>query len=316
MASCTELSNGLTDSTSNILKINPVTPPHRTAQSITSRHIKRCDSGYSSDVSAASTSKPRTHRKPIQEDINPTPLRREKQRIIKTVTSPSPSRSRTLSTSSQSSTPPQTHRNHSRHSSAAPTTRRHSTTPSSRRSSFLIRAPSEAYPTSLGSRNRASSVNNFLLYDNPFLQRPVQNSPSRPSSPTPSKTPSSPGLVNQSTHLHPPNSPSFTPPGKESLQPRYTNFVPAASIDWTLPSTQQQKHKRTAKASRGIRGLWRKLFCKREGYIEGDRGCVRRHIQSSLGQGKDGDESVNLPDEKELEKLCGWTCFAVEKGES
>ncbi|KAL8817299.1 MAG: hypothetical protein Q9191_008172 [Dirinaria sp. TL-2023a] len=290
--------------------------------SVQSHRSQYCDSGYCSDISTGSISKPRHRRKTTHKETSPTSSLTEKQSLDNTAIASYPlPRTRKPSAASQSSTAQPSIRNHSRRNST-PFTSRHHSTACSRRSSFLVRPPTETCRASTIPRhNRSTSTStiNYLLYENPFLPPTARNPEIRPPTPIVSRKISFPGPTNDNTCLDP----RHVLATKESPQPRYVNFVPASTIDWTLPSTHRQEHERLARSSsssRGIRTLWGKLrpwkFGNADAYAEADGGCVRRYRQGSskAKEGEDEDESVGFPEKRSQEKIHGWTCFGIEKG--
>lgn len=90
---------------------------------------------------------------------------------------------------------------------------------------------------------------------------------------------------------------------------QYENFVPAASIDWTHPSTRQRQYRKIDQSSRGLRGLWRRLaprwcpghhshldFFREDDVRSDDMASVRRYRLDSVvtGTGVETEpESVN-----------------------
>ncbi len=88
--------------------------------------------------------------------------------------------------------------------------------------------------------------------------------------------------------------------GKPQPQRSYSNYVPATTIDWTLPATRQRQYEEIAKSSRGIRGLLRRLtsILLRRGsertkfYDEkgSDAGSVRRYRLDVNDDDSDVDE--------------------------
>jgi hypothetical protein len=78
---------------------------------------------------------------------------------------------------------------------------------------------------------------------------------------------------------------------------RYDNYVPATSIDWTLPSTRAREYRQIDRSCRGLRGLWRKIsprWCRRNSRLnffdeddQSDGGSVRRY-RVELARGEDG----------------------------
>lgn len=298
---------------------NP-TPTHLEMHSVRSHRPQYCDSGYCSDISTGSTSKPRHRCKTTHRDTSPASSLTEKQDLDNTAIASYPlPRTSKPSTSSQSSTAQPFLRNHSRHNSI-PFTSRHHSTACSRRSSFLVRPPTETCRASTIPRHsRSTSTSNYLLYENPFLPPTACDPEIRPPTSIVSRKISFPGPTNDNTCLDP----RSVPATKESPQPRYVNFVPASTIDWTLPSTHRQEHERLARSSssRGIRTLWGKLrpwkFGNTDAYAEADGGCVRRYRQGSSkakqSEDEDEDESVEFPEKRSPEKIHGWTCFGIEK---
>lgn len=104
------------------------------------------------------------------------------------------------------------------------------------------------------------------------------------------------------------SSSSNATPGTETSQNHpheYSNHVPAANIDWTLPSTRRREYEKIDKARRGVRGLIRRVtpsFLRgkngRMGFHNdgddgkgSDAGTVRR-FRMDVGEGEDGGDGV------------------------
>ncbi len=133
---------------------------------------------------------------------------------------------------------------------------------------------------------------------------------------------------------------------KPQPQRSYSNYVPATTIDWTLPATRQRQYEEIAKSSRGIRGLLRRLTSillrrgsERAKFYDGkgsDAGSVRRYRLDVNDDDSDVDEeetgtekagSVRITvakkerdqgTERKAEKATknGWSCFGLSKNKS
>ena len=242
--------------------------------------------------------------------------------------------------SRNSSRPTTSHRTHSSRSSLAPSTRRASN-PTSRRSSFLLQPVARAYNIRPAISNRAASAGYIHLHDNPFLphnstdphsQPPVLSNPQHSTFPTTSST---------HQHIRSPSLPSFPPPPlspTQTRQPSYSNYVPATTIDWTLPSTRRKDYEKIDRSCRGIRGLWRKVVprwcCKspRVGFFDekgeeekSDAGSVRRYrLDLAHEDGEDiGDEDdgqankdKSRPALEGKRATSGWSCWGLKNESS
>ena len=242
------------------------------------------------------------------------------------------------STSPSTSRPSSSRRNSSRRSSTAYTSNRPSNT-CSRRSSFLIRQPSET-PTwrprvpqrrSSTAHYRASSTDSYATHSKSVLlfqslEASLANVDPLPPRPTAHLTSASlPTLQSPATAVEPcPSKSSSTLVESPELQQHsYSNHVPATTIDWTLPSTRRRQYDEIEKSSRGIRGLVRRitpgsLWWKgnRAGFYDADKGSdggtMRRYRldpdddDSIVGDGQD-EKHRSLMDVMEVRggKDCG-----------
>ncbi|KAL2039768.1 hypothetical protein N7G274_007627 [Stereocaulon virgatum] len=179
------------------------------------------------------------------------------------------------STSPSTSRPSSSRHNSSRRSSTAYTLSRPSKT-CPRRSSFLIRQPSEI-PTwrprvpqrrSSTAHYRASSTDSFAVHSKSVLLfQSLEASVANVDPLTPRPT----------AHLTSVSLPTLQSPAAAAVEPcpsklssilgespelqqhSYSNHVPATTIDWTLPSTRRRQYNEIKKSSRGIRGLVRRI---------------------------------------------------------
>ena len=198
------------------------------------------------------------------------------------------------SNSPSTSRPNSSRRNSSRRSSTAHTSSRPSNN-CSRRSSFLIRQPSEA-PTwrprvpqrrSSTAHYRTSSTDSYATHSKSVLlfqslEASLANVDPLPPRPTAHLTSASlPTLQPPATAVEPcPSKSSSTLVESPELQQHsYSNHVPATTIDWTLPSTRRRQYDEIEKSSRGIRGLVRRftpssLWWKgnRAGFYDAEKG--------------------------------------------
>ncbi len=131
--------------------------------------------------------------------------------------------------------------------------------------------------------------------------------------------------------------------GKPQPQRSYSNYVPATTIDWTLPATRQRQYEEIAKSSRGIRGLLRRLTSillrrgsERAKFYDGkgsDAGSVRRYRLDVNDDDSDVDEEATETEkagsvritvakterdqrtERKVEKATrsGWSCFGLSR---
>lgn len=193
-----------------------------------------------------------------------------------------------LTSSGRSSIRPQTL---SRPSSINPSSHRASNS-QSRRSSFIINNPASGHSrrpqlrnSSFGSdysRPRAEDLfvahrrSKQIFPSSTGMQSPLRIEPQRrftsPNPPNSSRASTSSIEDSSSTRLN--------------TLPQYTNFVPAANMDWTLPSTRLREYRKIDRSCQGVRGLWRRFaphWCcknKRLSFFEvdkGDTGSVRRY---------------------------------------
>lgn len=178
-------------------------------------------------------------------------------------------------------------------------------------SSDCSRPTSSHYTLSRGSSRRSSLLTNqrplphrdaftsyIHLHENPFLPQTKRSAlvhtftthetfPRTTSPPLAHlRSPSLPTLPSTSTATFPPRPESPSEP--RPLYPRsYSNYVPATTIDWKLPSTRQKEYETIDRNCRGVRGLWRKLapgWCIRDKVVnfwdqqnDSDSGSVRRY---------------------------------------
>ena len=95
------------------------------------------------------------------------------------------------------------------------------------------------------------------------------------------------------------------------VAPEYENFVPACTVDWTLPSTRRKDCEEIERSCRGVRGLWRKFTPRlrnrneRTGFSStarnpeesSDTGSVRRYRVD--GKNNDDEDSSRSEGEEE-----------------
>lgn len=196
----------------------------------------------------------------------------------------------------------------------------------SRRSSFLVRQLSETHPWRPRVPQRRSSTARYRTYstDPPAphsksllliqylevsLANGIESFSSRPQGHL--KSASLPALLSPATAVevepYPSQSSSILVDSpKLQQQHSYSNYVPATTIDWTLPSTRRRQYEEIEKSSRGIRGLVRRftpiLFRSngnRVGFYDAekgnDTGTVRRYRLDA--DDNDSDASA-MEDEK------------------
>ncbi|KAG7004466.1 hypothetical protein G7Y79_00025g057520 [Physcia stellaris] len=280
---------------------------------------ERTDSGFD-DICEAPKARRRTSDSPSGSTraTTPTPVSRKRNpRQLSTTLSSSGvptsrSSSRKPSLSPDSSRPTSSHGHRSRRSSMSTSARR-----SSRRSSLLLHQRVSSYNSAQPLLHKDTFAHYIHLHENPFLsqstdssipstfspggtlprsiQRSNLRSPSLPALPTtfPPRSPSSPSPFQQNGDTRP------------AAQPRsYSNFVPATTIDWTLPSTRAKEYEEIDRKCRGVRGLWRRLAprwwdrdkevgfwdeTKGKGDADADGGSVRRYRLDLDGEGGDED---------------------------
>ena len=227
------------------------------------------------------------------------------------------------STAPTTSGPNSSRRSSSRRNSTAYTTPRPSNA-CSRRSSFLIRQPSETRPWGPPVPQRRSSTAHARTYSTNaiashrkslLLFRSLETSlaseiepfPSRPHAhltSTSMPTLFSPTAVNKSSSTQ--SSSTLVESPKLQHQHSYSNHVPATTIDWTLPSTRRRQYEEIEQSSRGIRGLVRRLTPSlfrrhggRGGFYDADKdsdvGSVRRY---KLEANYDDSDEGETEDEK------------------
>ena len=106
------------------------------------------------------------------------------------------------------------------------------------------------------------------------------------------------------------SSPNETPQTAQE----YSNHVPAANIDWTLPSTRRREYEKIDKARRGIRGLLRRVtprFLLKNGRVgfhdaedgKGSEAGTVRRFRMDVG---DDDDSVVVGEEEEEGAKGSW----------
>ena len=283
--------------------------------------LARRDSGYESTSFLSKSPQHRSRSSATSESTPSTPLRRP---INRSSTSITPLRSTSEMPESRTSSPPApSHRTQSsRPSSLARSTRNRSC-----RSSFLVQPLHQAPIQRPVISRRAVTTGNIHLLENPFLPRP--NTASTPQS-------STFPLSDQDNRS--PSLPTPTP----HHQPTYSNFFPATTIDWTLPSTRRKDYSEIDRSCRGIRGLWRKVtprFCRRNQYVDfftgenkedqSDAGSVRRYRLDLKDEDEDEDSDGSGDDDLGKEKVettkpslgherkratSRWRCWGNERG--
>ena len=229
----------------------------------------------------------------------------------------------TTSTTPNISRPTSSRPNSTRRYSTAQASTRLSNT-CSRRSSFLVRQPSETHPWRPRVPQRRSSTAHYHTYstDSPAshsrsvllfqsleasLANGIEPFSSRPKDHLTSA--SLPAPLSPATAVKPcPSQSSSTLLDSPKLQQQhsYSNHVPATIIDWTLPSTRRRQYERIEKSSRGIRGLVRRFTPipfrsngNRVGFYDAekgsDAGTVRRYRLDADDNDSDAGE---MEDEK------------------
>ena len=257
--------------------------------------LERRDSGYESTSFLPKTPQHRSHNNATSESTLSTSLRRHINRSSTSITPLHPTSK--MSKSRTSSQPAPSHRTHSsRPSSLAQSTRNRS-----RGSSFLLQPLNQAPIQRPVISRRAVTTGNIHLLENPFLPRPDTAS-----------TPRSSTFPISDQESRSPSLPSPTP----KHQPTYSNFFPATTIDWTLPSTRRKDYNEIDRSCRGIRGFWRKVtprFCRKNQHVdffnekneddESDAGSVRRYRLDLKGEDEDEDSGDSVDDDLDKAKV-------------
>lgn len=173
---------------------------------------------------------------------------------------------------------------------------------------------------------RAVSEGYLHLRHNPFLPHNNNTSPPIPTTPRHCSFPPT------SQHTRSSSLPSTT----QSPQPSYSNYVPATTVDWTLPSTRRKHYEALDRDRRGLRRLWKKIvpgLCSRTHRVgffdnkkegkESDASSVRRyHLDIHDNDEKEGpgagssagDESSSArPPLGGMRTMSGWSCWGIRR---
>ena len=79
------------------------------------------------------------------------------------------------------------------------------------------------------------------------------------------------------------------PAAAETASPAYENHVPASNIDWTSPSTRRREYEKIDKARKGVRGFLRRIT---PSCLRGNGGRMGFHGEDGDGMGSDAGGSV------------------------
>lgn len=224
-----------------------------------STHARR-DSGYESSSPPLKTFE---HRKASSISLQMTsrpPVRRFYSNAETSIISqPTVRHKLSMSASRSSSRPTTSHRTQSSRSSIATSSHKASHPTTRRSSSFLLQPLPQAPLIRPSMTKRAASVGTIQVFDNPFLPHQIPASHTETAAAKPSATPIPTSIPK---HLRSSSSPCPRSPFCCHQQPSYTNYVPATTIDWTLPSTRKQEYEEIDRRCRGLKGLWRKVAPK------------------------------------------------------
>ena len=204
---------------------------------------------------------------------------------------PSASSSRRAQTSTRPSTP-----SSSANRATGPTIRSAST-PSHRRSSFLLTQPASTQPNRPTPRHpraagkfppvtlhpqRRPALRSLRAFSDlqdatwAGMRAEQQQQQRLPTSSTTTTLPHADTTTTAPTSTN-------DPTAAETASPEYANHVPASNIDWTTPSTRCREYKKIDRARTGVRGLLRRITP-----------CCFRTNNARMGfHGEDGDGDVS-----------------------
>lgn len=311
---------------------------------------ERTDSGFD-DITVTPQARRSRSTSVTSRDHTPTPTsRKRKHRQPRRTISSSEILSTSRSSSPKPSTPPDSsrptssRRKHSRQSSVSTTARR-----SSRQTSLLLHQRVSSYNSTQPLLYKHTFSSYIHLHENPFLPpshtksssishenpflshtRSTSFSPNLPARGTFPRSSSPQHLRSPSLPTLPSTFPPRTPSPNDTrpvIQARsYSNFVPATTIDWTLPSTRQKEYAEIDRKCSGIRGLWRKLapsWCQRDkerGFWDekrgddGDGGSVRRYRIDLDGETTAAGDKESSVGKRERGKWRLWRGLRRKKG--